>query len=64
MPEKVAYLKKDRQERFTIKKGWYTTAWRIVDRNGCDLVQPWSRTKKEATGTAKELGYKILGVLP
>jgi hypothetical protein len=63
VPTKTCRLKKDKQERFNIKRGWYTTAWRIVDQNGVDLVQPWCRTKKEARETAKNLGYSIEGVL-
>lgn len=58
------WLKKDRQERITIKRGWFTTAWRIVDQNGVDMVQPWCRTKKEAKGLAIRLGYKIEGERP
>ena len=63
MAEKVVYLKKARQERFNIKRGWYTTAWRIVDGASIDVVQPWCRTKKEAKETAKSLGLVIKGVI-
>ncbi|QBJ04475.1 hypothetical protein HOV23_gp098 [Pseudomonas phage Lana] len=62
MTTKPAFLKKDSQERFTTKRAWFATAWRIVDRDGCDLVQPWCRTKKEALETASSLGYTIEGV--
>lgn len=58
--EKVGYLKKDRQERFNLKRGWFVTAWRIVDAEGKDLVQPWSNTKGEARETAKSLKIFLL----
>lgn len=59
----MAYLKKDWQERFNMKRGWFVTAWRVVDQNGKDLVQPWFNTKKEALDTAKRLGIEIEGEL-
>lgn len=59
----MAYLKKDWQERFNMKRGWFVTAWRVVDRNGKDLVQPWFNTKKEALDIAKRLGIEIEGEL-
>lgn len=44
----VAFLKKDRMERFNLKRGWFVNAWRIVDAAGRDLVQPWFSTKTDA----------------
>ena len=58
--KKIGYLKKDRQERFNMKRGWFVNAWRIVDKDGNDMVQPWSNTKKEALETAKAIGIKIV----
>lgn len=55
------YLKKDRQERFNLKRGWFVSAWRIVDKEGRDLIQPWSNTKGEAREVAKACGITILG---
>jgi len=60
---KLGYLKKDHQERFNLKKGWFVVAWRIVDASGRDMVQPWSRTKTEARQTAKQLGIELKGEL-
>lgn len=57
---KTGYLKKDRQERFNNKRGWFVNAWRIVDASGVDLVQPWSNTKTEARSVAKQLGIALL----
>ena len=37
---KTGYLKKDRMERYNMKRGWFVVAWRIVDENGVDMVQP------------------------
>lgn len=56
----VGYLKKDHQERYNLTRGWYVTAWRIVDANGDDLVQPWSGTKTEARETAEQLRIYLL----
>lgn len=61
--KQVAYLTKDRMERFTVKRGWYVTAWRIVSRDGIDLIQPWSETKSEASETATAEGIFLLGQL-
>lgn len=57
---KTGYLKKDRQERFNMKRAWFVNAWRIVDENGRDMVQPWSNTKGEARRTAKALNIKLI----
>ena len=61
---KQGYLMKDRQERFNMKRGWFVNAWRIVDSEGKDMVQPWSNTKTEARDTAKRLGILVLGDWP
>ena len=56
---KTGYLKKDKEERFNMKRAWFVNAWRIVDKDGRDLVQPWSRTKKGALDLAKILDIEI-----
>lgn len=58
------YLLKDRKERFNMKRGWFVVAWRIVDEQGVDLVQPWCDTKAEAVELAKRLGIVIAGDYP
>lgn len=58
---KTGYLKKDRQERFNLKRWWFVNAWRIVDAQGRDMVQPWSSTKTEARETAKKHGIMLMG---
>jgi hypothetical protein len=55
----VVYLKKDRQERFNLKRGWFVNAWRIVDDQGEDTVQPWFNKKGEAREYAKEMGMVL-----
>jgi len=57
---KIGYLKKDRKERYNLKKGWFVDAWRIVDKDGKDMVQPWSDTKTEARETAKHCGITLI----
>ena len=57
---KTGYLKKDRQERFNLKRAWFVNAWRIVDEAGKDMVQPWSNTKGEARSLAKTLGITLI----
>ncbi len=57
------YLLKDHQEKFNLKRGWFVTAWRLVDENRNDLVQPWMKTKKEAKDVAAEIGIDIVGEL-
>jgi len=55
---------KDRQERFNAKRSWLVNAWRIVDSNGIDMIQPGCNTKSEATVVAKQLGIKMQGIQP
>ena len=57
---KTAYLKKDMQERYNLKRGWFVNAWRLVDAKGNDLVQPWCNTKTEARNLAKKLNYNLI----
>lgn len=45
------------RERIT---GWFVRAYRIVDANGKDMVQPYDRTKSEARETAKALGIHLI----
>lgn len=56
---RVGFLKLDRQERFNMKRAWFVNAYRIVDAEGNDMVQPWSNTKTEARATAKALGITL-----
>lgn len=60
---KIGYLKKDRMERYNMKRGWFVVAWRIVDENGNDMVQPWPNKKGEAREIAKRLGIELKGEL-
>lgn len=60
MAERIGYLKETRQERYNLKRGWFVRAYRIVDEDGNDIIQPWSNTKKEARETAKALGIKLV----
>jgi hypothetical protein len=57
---KTGYLKKDHRERYNLKRAWFVNAWRIVDAQGTDLVQPWLDTKTDARSTAKALGITLL----
>lgn len=57
---KTGYLKKDSQERFNSKRAWFVNAWRIVDANGQDMVQPWCNTKREARELAKALNINLI----
>lgn len=61
---RTGYLKKDRMERYNSKRGWFVVAWRIVDENGGDLVQPWPNTKSEARRIAAQVGIELVGELP
>lgn len=61
--QRIGYLKKDRKERYNLKRGWFVNAWRIVTEAGADLVQPWDDTRSEAKKTAGEVGICLVGVL-
>ena len=56
------YLKPDQQEKYSAdsNRTWFVRAWRIVNVDGHDIVQPWSHTKKEARETAKALGINLI----
>ena len=60
---KTGYLKKDRMERYNLKRGWFVNTWRIVDEQGVDLVQPWPTTKSEARRIAVQLDIELIGEL-
>lgn len=59
---KTGTLVKDRVERYSRNMGkWYfVNAWRIVDNDGEDMIQPWQNTKGEAKKLAEKLNIKIL----
>ena len=56
---KKGYLKKDIQERYNSKRAWFVNAWRIVDENEKDIIQPWCGTKTEARETAKACNIEL-----
>ena len=60
MQKRIVYLKEDRGERFNLKRAWFVKQWRIVDKDGSDLVQPWFDTIKEAKHFAKKRGWKLI----
>lgn len=60
---KEVFLKKDIQERYNLKRAWFVNAWRIVDQNGKDCIQPWSNTKKDAMETIKKMGWTFAGII-
>lgn len=59
--KREGYLKRDRREKFNLKRSWYVVAWRIVDKSGEDLIQPWLSTKGEAREVAKSTGITLIG---
>ncbi len=56
---KTVFLKKDYEEVFTVKRAWKRIAWRLVDAQGVDLVQPWFRKKSDLRAFAKTQGWQI-----
>lgn len=56
----IAFLKKDRMERFNVKRGWFVNGWRLMNAKGSDLIQPWSRTKTEARDIAKSQAFYLV----
>ena len=57
------YLLKDRQERLNLKRAWFVNAWRIVDEDRKDLVQPWMNSKADAQRVAEQVGINLIGEL-
>lgn len=53
------YIRTDIMERFNLKRGWFVTAYRIVDADDNDLVQPWMTSRRDAVETATELGIEL-----
>lgn len=60
--KRLVYLLKDRQERYNMKRAWFVNAWRLVDKDGNDALQPWCDTKGEALRIAKALGWIVMGM--
>lgn len=63
--QRDCWLKRDQREVISMKpksRARFAQAWRIVDKNGDDLVQPWCNNRAEARALAKNLGYKIQGL--
>lgn len=57
----TVYMIRDRQERINSRgQGWFVNAYRVVDENNRDLVQPWFNTKGEAKKYAKTKGYHLI----
>lgn len=54
------YLQRDIAERFNTKRGWFRTAWRIVDGKGKDMIQPWFNHKREAFENAKACDIELI----
>lgn len=61
MSARECWIMQDRQERFNSKRAWFVNAYRIVDGDGNDLVQPWCDSRKEARELAGQLGYVLRG---
>lgn len=62
--QRTGYLVKDRREKFVCggarpTRAWFVNAWRIVDANGKDLIQPWQDTKGEARRVAEASNIKL-----
>jgi hypothetical protein len=65
------YLKEDRREVISFKhttgrgglrpRSWFAKAYRIVDKDGRDMVFPWALSEKEARETAKALNIELKG---
>lgn len=60
-PIKLGYLKADMMEKRGSKAIRWVKAWRLVDKEGTDIVQPWSRTRAEAIELAKHLKVILMG---
>lgn len=61
---KIGFLKKDRQEKFNTKRSWWVVAWRIVDADDHDIIQPWMKTKTEARRICKDLHINLIESKP
>jgi hypothetical protein len=64
MSNRKVFLKKDHKEKFTLKRGWFVNAWRLVDEDGDDVVQPWFDKRKDAIKFAKSEGYELKMEIP
>ena len=60
---KTAYLIEDTLEKFNTKRSYFVKAWRIVDIDGNDLVQPWMTSKAEAREVAESLSFTLTVIL-
>jgi hypothetical protein len=64
----IAYLKRDWKEKVRIvprgngrnrTRSWLVSAWRLVNAEGHDLVQPWFGKKSDAREFAESQGWTI-----
>ena len=60
MTTKTCYLIRTTVEHYNLHRGWFVNAYRIVDENGVDLINPYPETKKEALDCAKTLGRELI----
>jgi hypothetical protein len=68
---KEGYLKEDTREVISFKsksgrgglrpRSWFAKAYRVVDKDGRDMIFPWALSKKEARETAKSLNIELKG---
>lgn len=56
----VGTMRQDRQERFTLKRGWFVNAWRLVSSAGEDMVQPWFSSKADLREYAKDANIYVI----
>ena len=58
--KRTVYLKKASQEHYNLKRAWLVNAWRLVDKNARDAVQPWFDTKRQARNFCKLQGWNLV----
>jgi hypothetical protein len=57
------YLLRDQMEKRNTQSVAFVIAWRVVDKDRVDVLQPWFETRREAHEAIEALKYKFMGEL-
>lgn len=57
---RIGYIKIDYEEVLTSKNAYFRNAYRIVNENGEDIIQPWFSSISDLKKCAKHLNIKLI----
>jgi hypothetical protein len=60
---KKVYLLRDQMEKLNTQSVSFVIAWRVVDKDRVEVLQPWFETRRGAHEAIEALKYKFMGEL-